>query len=160
MRIITLYQPWASFVALGLKHYETRSWATGYRGSIAIHAGKRLIDEDGLKLIWQVEALTGQALNPVDFKYPRGEIVAIANLFDCLKMNPDYACRQIPGFISLDSASELEKLTGGWQSGRFAWQLEQVIALPQPIPYQGGQGLRNLDPEVERQIRQFIKEEV
>lgn len=38
MYAITLYQPWASAVVLGLKQYETRSWPTNARGIVAIHA--------------------------------------------------------------------------------------------------------------------------
>lgn len=37
MKAITIWQPWAEFIAAGVKHNETRSWATKYRGSIAIH---------------------------------------------------------------------------------------------------------------------------
>lgn len=38
MKALTLWQPWASLVALGVKTIETRSWSTGYRGPLAIHA--------------------------------------------------------------------------------------------------------------------------
>lgn len=38
MKALTLWQPWASLIALGEKRYETRSWATSYRGLLAIHA--------------------------------------------------------------------------------------------------------------------------
>ena len=38
MKAITIWQPWASMLACGAKQYETRSWATKYRGPIAIHA--------------------------------------------------------------------------------------------------------------------------
>lgn len=38
MKAITIWQPWASLIACGVKQYETRSWPTKYRGPIAIHA--------------------------------------------------------------------------------------------------------------------------
>lgn len=41
MKAISLWQPWASLVAVGAKKIETRSWATKYRGSLAIHATKK-----------------------------------------------------------------------------------------------------------------------
>lgn len=41
MKAITIWQPWASLLAMGIKQYETRSWATSYRGPIAIHAAKK-----------------------------------------------------------------------------------------------------------------------
>lgn len=38
MPALTLHQPWASLVALGVKTIETRAWSTLYRGPLAIHA--------------------------------------------------------------------------------------------------------------------------
>ena len=43
MKALTLWQPWASLVALGVKTIETRSWSTTYRGPLAIHAAKRVV---------------------------------------------------------------------------------------------------------------------
>lgn len=40
MKAITLHQPWATLVSLGVKTIETRSWTTRYRGPLAIHAAK------------------------------------------------------------------------------------------------------------------------
>jgi hypothetical protein len=40
-RVLSLWQPWASLVALGVKTIETRSWSTKYRGPLAIHAAAR-----------------------------------------------------------------------------------------------------------------------
>src|SRR6266567_3747703 len=37
---LTLTQPFATLVAGGAKHLETRSWSTSYRGPLAIHAAK------------------------------------------------------------------------------------------------------------------------
>jgi hypothetical protein len=39
MKAITILQPWASLIACNAKQIEIRSWATKYRGEIAIHAG-------------------------------------------------------------------------------------------------------------------------
>jgi len=39
MKAITLCQPWASAIAVGLKVYETRSWKTSYRGPLAVVFG-------------------------------------------------------------------------------------------------------------------------
>lgn len=48
MRAITLWQPWASLIAIGAKTIETRSWSTAYRGPLAIHAGATLAGIAGL----------------------------------------------------------------------------------------------------------------
>ena len=42
MKALPVTQPYATLVALGAKHIETRSWSTRYRGPLAIHAGKGL----------------------------------------------------------------------------------------------------------------------
>jgi hypothetical protein len=39
------YKPWVKLIALGEKQFETRSWATNYRGELAIHAGKKIDKE-------------------------------------------------------------------------------------------------------------------
>ncbi len=40
VRCISLTQPWASLIAIGVKSTETRSWRTWYRGPLLIHAAK------------------------------------------------------------------------------------------------------------------------
>ena len=47
---ITLHQPWASLIALGIKTVETRSWLAPERllgQTVAIHAGKRVVRRPG-----------------------------------------------------------------------------------------------------------------
>lgn len=39
-RALSLWQPWASLIAVGAKAVETRGWSTPYRGLLAIHAAK------------------------------------------------------------------------------------------------------------------------
>src|SRR5580704_16954212 len=39
--VITIRQPWASFIALGFKHYEFRSRNSHHRGAVVIHASKK-----------------------------------------------------------------------------------------------------------------------
>ena len=41
-KAVSVRQPWAHFVAHGLKSIEVRSWDPGYRGKLLIHASKKL----------------------------------------------------------------------------------------------------------------------
>ena len=50
MKALSLWQPWASLIAAGVKKVETRHWPTAYRGPIAIHAAKRLESDCGEEL--------------------------------------------------------------------------------------------------------------
>ena len=45
MKVLTLHQPYASLIALGLKTIETRSWSTKYRGPLAVHAAARRVPQ-------------------------------------------------------------------------------------------------------------------
>lgn len=52
MKAITVIQPWASFLACGIKCIETRTWSTDYRGPLLIHASRsRLSRVDEQKLM-------------------------------------------------------------------------------------------------------------
>jgi hypothetical protein len=42
MKALTLWQPWATLVAIGAKKVETRCWSKKYRGELAIHAAARI----------------------------------------------------------------------------------------------------------------------
>jgi hypothetical protein len=53
MKAISLHQPWAAAVAVGIKWIETRSWRTHYRGPLAIHAAKTK-STDNLRAYYEV----------------------------------------------------------------------------------------------------------
>ncbi|CAH0257537.1 hypothetical protein SRABI96_03337 [Peribacillus sp. Bi96] len=42
MKVLSIIQPWASLFILGEVKYETRSWGTNYRGSLAIHTSHKV----------------------------------------------------------------------------------------------------------------------
>lgn len=41
MRVITLKNPWAALVCLGMKDIENRSWSTRYNGEVLIHVSQK-----------------------------------------------------------------------------------------------------------------------
>lgn len=137
VKMISLWQPWASLIAWGAKRYETRGWATGYRGPVAIHAAKRKPTTDQLQLMYdtlqldpvlavQADTLTAQPL-------PLQQVVAIARVTDCVLITPELAQQQ----------TRCELMCGDWRPGRYAWQLRHITPLYQPIPIAGHQGLRD-----------------
>ena len=71
MKALTLWQPWASLVALGHKRIETRCWSTKYRGDLAIHAAAKLPPK------W-----LGASRHNVYFRN------ALADIFNCRPCNP------------------------------------------------------------------------
>ncbi|MCT7977577.1 ASCH domain-containing protein [Laspinema olomoucense] len=123
LRAITLWQPWAGLIAHKFKQIETRSWSTDYRGIILIHSAKRPVYPSELEPF-------SEYVSNFDFVQDLGKIVAIAKLTDCVLMTDEF----------IEQQSELEKLCGNWQPGRYAWQLSQIQKID-PIPCPGKQGL-------------------
>ena len=100
IKAITIKQPWASLIALGVKHIETRSWATKYRGPIAIHAGLAkppkmfacCQDVGDYVMHRDHEELAMRRRNVVVGDWddlPLGAVIATAELTDCLPIYDD-----------------------------------------------------------------------
>jgi hypothetical protein len=132
VKAISLWQPWASLIAVGVKKIETRHWHTPYKGPIAIHAAKKLEKHFGDELAELCEDEFGGHWM-VDL--PRGAFVATANLVACEPMLYDY-------FIEDSYPGRNEFICGNWQKGRFAWLLDDIRAID-PVPFRGLQGLFN-----------------
>lgn len=146
MLILTLYQPYATFVALGLKRFETRSRRTNSRGALAIHAGKREMGTLEHQVIERAARLSGAQITPDAQLYPLGKIVAVAELNHCLRMvdrlNPDIEEEQISLSRAESDLTPLDLATGYWQADRFAYWLQNIKPLPEPIACRGQQGMR------------------
>lgn len=138
-KAITLWQPWATFMAMGVKRNETRGWSTRHRGSLAIHASARRggwgrrgnrtmigpyeVEYDGALL------LRGPGL-AWPYRLPLGAVVAIVDVVDVKRtesaeLRPD----------------AVEEQLGNYDRGRFAWQTGSLRRLPRPVPAVGHQGL-------------------
>lgn len=141
MKILTVIEPWATLLAYGYKKWETRGWATPYRGLVAIHAGKskECVDDAGLLLL---EAGIKKALldpDPFPLKtWPFGCIVAVGILEACLP-------------TSIADPSPQEQALGDYSAGRTAWVFADVRRV-KPLPTRGMQGLKDLPAEVEARL--------
>lgn len=163
---ISLWQPWASLIAIGAKQIETRHWATRYRGPLAIHAAKRtteLREISGNTAIWKAFEGAGMLHYPAkvddnwsdddigaEFYFssareklrwcplPLGAIIAVVELTDCV---PTWKGGGLGECWLRDSLSEQERSFGDYSAGRFGWRLQNVRSLSEPVPYKGEQGL-------------------
>lgn len=135
MKALSLLQPWASLVVMGTKTIETRSWQTGHRGSLLIHASA---SRKGSVL----------SLQPPFCHYiknfselPFGAIIGSVTLNGV-----------VPVETLLLPANQLARLTleekafGDYTKGRYAWLLSDAVLLPQPIFIKGSLGLWNYVP--------------
>lgn len=157
MKYLSLTQPYATLVILGLKRIETRSWATRYRGPLGIHAAAGLGPVGGMKgLIALVGTPAFQQVLVPDAgggsyweeitdavrTLPLGAILGQVNLVDCVPVESYQTFRHgetrwvvPPGNISQEFAF------GDYTPGRFAWLLDNVQPLPTPRSYRGALSL-------------------
>jgi hypothetical protein len=132
IKCLTLWQPWASAMAVGAKQIETR----GYPGEklglregdlVAIHAAARKIraDELGFLDFHQV------------FDVPSAELPysSVLSLHRYNGSAPAQALRKT------NLLSELEEMLGDYSDGRFGWHLPLVRRFETPIPHTVKQGI-------------------
>lgn len=133
MRALTLWEPWATAILAGYKHYETRSWATTYRGTIAIHAGLKC---DAGQLLW------ARSKYPPFPAISTGQIIAIAELDDCQEM------------ATAPPGDEID--WGEYGPGRYGWKLLNIRPV-ETVAIRGYQGLWRLPPSVAESLTPIPK---
>jgi hypothetical protein len=142
LKAISLWQPWASLVALGAKKFETRSWETPYRGPLLIHAAKKWNQELATLATGDYFYHHLYEVNPRVSQLPKGCYIA---LVDLVAIYPTGQVKVTYG----------ERLFGDYSAGRYAWQLENVRTF-EPIPARGYQALWNplndMDPKTKQML--------
>lgn len=169
MKALTIQQPWASLIVSRDKLYETRTWYTKYRGPIAIHTGKQL-DPDVFQYLLcpldTMKELIGCGITPENIKaLPLGAVIATADLVNVWRIvrHPGTVMdvakhirigaeslstdKHDPDFSDYFVPTQKEQALGRWIPGNYAWELQNVKILPEPIPAIGRQGLWNWEPE-------------
>ncbi|MBC9783509.1 ASCH domain-containing protein [Heliobacterium chlorum] len=139
MKALSLLQPWASLIAIGAKKIETRSWATKYRGPLAIHASAKFGKHEkatcglpGFKQTLIVHRLMRESKTQYGlyfYEMPLGSIIAICNLVDVIPVE------------DISGLTTKERAFGDYSPGRYAWVLEDVRPLDKPVPAKGKLGL-------------------
>lgn len=116
VRALSIRQPWAWLIVHGYKDVENRTWSTGYRGAILIHASLHLDLDEFYKHRIQVQREHGITIpnwNELDY----GGIVGIGLLTDCISQSKSK-----------------------WFGGPFGLQIEMATPV-RFIRYQGKLGL-------------------
>ena len=125
MKVITIREPFATLIKDKVKIYETRSWKTNYRGEIYIHAAKIRSKASNVSI----------ASTYLKSKENPEHIICKCLLKDCIYMDED--------FISEVKKNKEEYNSGHYEVGRYAWQLEVIEVLKEPIYAKGQLGIWN-----------------
>ncbi len=137
MRAISLYQPWAGWVAMGWKTIETRTHDRfkGLKGQrIAIHAAKKF-DKDVEEKVFNY--IIGRDVKDFpgwnEYGKVRGAVICTAFVQDFRKLTES------------DSRNALCDCGGGNLYGLILKDVERLIV---PIPWKGLQGIFNVPDEI------------
>lgn len=155
MRILTIKQPFATLIVEGIKKYETRSRKISYRGAIAIHSSKKPVSKDEFE--WISKSIE-KDINIKTLEYPAGKIIGFANVTDVLAIKHNYHPGDLSNNIVTSSLSNVEKNTGHWNEGHFAFELSNVKKISTPLDYQGNLGLRVPEPSLLKKLVTEYKE--
>ena len=144
MRVLSLWQPWASLIVHGRKSIETRGYPTNVRGRIAIHATKSAGEFDYTNELQSAtfQMVFGFSNHPLEtpllalYRLPRGAIIGTVEVYDCLP---------VERFKDGRDLSKSERAFGNYEAGRYGWLLRNPILLRHPIPVKGKQGWWNFD---------------
>ena len=151
MKALSLWEPWASAIALGLKRCETRHWPTFYRGPLAIHAAKSKAGREDYESLRELGQLPDWFPRWGDL--PFGSILCVGTLIKVGRTESivaAYNAADCPA--AARGVWEMERWLGNYTPGRYGWLLDNVRKLPEPIPFKGAQGLFEVPDELVREV--------
>jgi hypothetical protein len=123
MKALSILQPYAWLIVTGRKDIENRTWYTGYRGPVLIHAGKAYPKGE-----YAMDA-DGYADYPPTREEMIGGIVGIATITGCVNKSDSY-----------------------WFNGPWGFTLTDARAFPKLIPMRGALGFFDVPADVLAQI--------
>jgi hypothetical protein len=123
MKALSFRQPWAELILQGRKSMDLRTYRTGHRGPLAIHASGTIEREACLQHELDPDALA------------TGGLVGVVELVDVIPLSEaDY------------NAHEAEHLCGRpYREPMFGWVLSNPRRLPQILPVRGRMSLFHVD---------------
>jgi len=127
MKCLSIRQPWAWLVCVGAKTIENRSWATTYRGVIAIHAGGYTKAVDELVSGGATKSAVKRGL------FSFGAIIGIVEIYNVLPICD--SMRHDP-----------------WAEGPYCLMLQNAGLFSDPIPHKGRVNLSELPAEVSEMV--------
>jgi hypothetical protein len=158
MKALSIWQPYASLVAVGEKRIETRIWGTKHRGLLAIHAMQK----------WDADLWRTSRVSPVEEALRRhdlysgpeeeshgnlafGAVLCYVDLLDCVTVVRTKMGVRLGGPRPLDGSdrsevyndllSENELAFSVFQPGRYAWIMRLVHRFEVPIAAPGARRL-------------------
>lgn len=116
-RAITIKQPWAELIALGIKDIENRTWNTKRRGRVFIHSS--LMDDTNHRLTDAQEQATDHI---EEFNFNRGCIIGEVTIEDCVENHSSIWAEKGVKHIVLKNAIMYKKPIAGIKGALGFWE--------------------------------------
>ena len=135
MKVISVWNPWATLIVHGFKIFETRSWPApksmlgqtlGIASTRKVNPVQRAAFDEPLFAGFYF--MTGL---PVLHELPHGYLLGTVTLDSVEHITEEF----------LLDITEEERAYGWHDIGRYAWRLKNVVKFDEPIPIMGKQGI-------------------
>lgn len=150
MKVLSLCQPYASLLILGLKKWETRGWKPGARSM-------KMIEKEGLMIHASLSKRYNYLMGEAPFssyleklgKMPYGAILGQVRLGKMVRTEQWMAervagpNRNIFTYTPPVGQGWDEYYFGDYEDGRWAWEILEPELFPEPIPCKGSLSLWN-----------------
>lgn len=172
MKCLSIRQPWAGLIALGIKKIENRSRRTNYRGAFGIHAGVQtcaeiedMLDGSGQWFVpgTRFDPLMGRLPDRVPDRERVRDRVQEDGFADW-RAHPAFRTGAIVGVAVLDGCSSRPATLADaqreffGQPGMFWWRVRDAAHLPTPIPCKGRLSWFAPEAEVGRELALLIED--
>lgn len=149
LKVLTIWQPWAWWIAAGAKPVENREWIppSGLLmpgEDLAIHAAKKEPSQSEFRTALTMAKADGYAYRPT-WEVWRQKHCALGSVVAVVRYE---------GIVR--KAEELPRGKRSFFVGRYGWRLSFVRQLREPIPCRGQQGLQRLDHRAEDKLHRLL----
>ncbi|RWB95653.1 MAG: ASCH domain-containing protein [Mesorhizobium sp.] len=135
MKVISIWQPWASLIVHGMKFFETRTWPAPRSiigQTIGIAATKNIIGpQRDAYADPEFQFFYEQSGLPELDELPRGMLLGTVTLDSVEQVTQDF----------VEDVTREELAFGWYELGGYAWRLRHAKTLVNPIPVSGKQGI-------------------
>lgn len=178
IKCLSLWEPWATAMRLGLKRIETRHWFISHRGPLAIQASKQKFEPDKYDPAFVRYCVENNLLSRSQY----GRMVCIVYADNCqnvVKLKdldpiekmfgnylPEKVCQQCKNVESFTKENHLEipcprcGKTDWKRRERYGLQTSRLIALEPGIPTVGRQGIFDwtVPPHIETIVDEMVRD--
>lgn len=153
MKALTVWEPWATAIALGWKPVENRTWPTKHRGALAIHASKRPPDNSDINEVLDIIYGVGASdVRPDTFAQRRSEFCTLLERHLGKVLAVVDVTGMLRNYVEAGEALKTHRFGDDFYTGDIGWHVENPRRLSEPVACRGAQGLWELPADVERQV--------